>query len=440
MTPALTDRPSWVNSQRLVFLFVGAAIVCTSFYAFRTQHLSMLRYGDGDEYLTASEQIAAGQLQTSESPAIYRVALPWVVATLFPRDIPYGYRVLNTIAGSASALLLVVWMQAFAIAPVQQAIVALMFVASWLAPIRFVAFYPLYVDPPFIALAWLGLILIHRLRTRWSWGRMLTLSLVCFAGTLCRETMLFVAGACLFVNVRVPRRPSSANDVPLVPRLLPLSAWVMAIEVTRALPFYPRYSFSLTGNALFLFRTKPLFTLVLAAFFTIGPVLTLALYDWRATCRLLGEHFYLVIFALGCLATGYVGGHETERYWLWAAPVAYVPIAMAMAHHKDALLKNAWVFVSLVLAQAISERIFWPVPDPGSPVPAFGDWPGFWSRVYSVLDRLIVIDDYFWNLWSYFGSRPFHAVMLGIDVAFAAFLCWWLRAHPPTALPGGTEA
>jgi len=428
----MTAAIEFLTPQRIVYGFVIVVVLCTSAYAFRTQRVSMLRYGDGDEYLMASEQIAEGRPQTTEAPAVYRVALPWVVAKLFPKDIPHGYRVLNTIAGGVSALLLVFWLREFGVGAVLQMVVVLMFVASWLAPIRFVSFYPLYVDPPFLPLALLGLILIHRIRVRWSWVRILALSVVCFVGALCRETMLFVACACVLVNVRFPRRPPSPNDVPMGARCLPLAAWVMAIAVTRALPFYPRYSFSLFGNALFLFRTKPLFTLALAAFFTVGPVLTLALYDWRESGKLLGEHFYLVVYTLGCLATGYIGGHETERYWFWAAPVAYVLIAHAMARHKDALLHSAWVFVSLVLAQAISERIFWPIPDPGSGVPAFGEWPWVWPRVYSVIDRLVVIDDYFWNLWSYFGSRPFHFLMLCIDAAFASFLCWWLYRHPST--------
>jgi len=308
---------------------------------------------------------------------------------------------------------------------------ALLFVVSWLAPVRFVPFYPLYVDPPFLVMAFLGLLLIHRIRERWSWPLVHLLTLTCFVGTLCRETMLFVPLAFAAVNITIPRRPRE-HPVPLLARCLPLAAWVCAIALTRAFPFEPRYSFSLTGNALFLFKTKPFFTLPLAAFFTFGPVITLAAYEWLDGAKLLGEHVYLGVYALGCLATGYIGGHETERYWLWTAPLVYLLIARAIGRHKDALLRNAWVFVLLVGAQAVSERVFWSIPDPSSGVPAFTEAPWFLPRVWSALDRLVVIDDYFWNLWAYFGSRPFHLVQLCLDLAFAAFLVWWLRTHSAT--------
>jgi hypothetical protein len=74
--------------------------------------------------------------------------------------------VLNTIAAGASALLLVVWLRRFDVGAGLQMVAALLFIASWLAPVRFVPFYPLYVDPPFLAMALLGLILIHRIRAR----------------------------------------------------------------------------------------------------------------------------------------------------------------------------------------------------------------------------------------------------------------------------------
>src|SRR6185312_2041009 len=104
------------------------------------------------------------------------------------------------------------------------------------------------------------------------------------------------------------------------------------------------------------FRTKAWFTLLLAFFMTFGPVLAVVLRDWRSVRDTVAAHFYLLVFLGGCFAAGYLGGHETERYLLWSAPLMYLLIAQALQHHKAALLRNAWVFTLLVGAQALASH------------------------------------------------------------------------------------
>jgi len=81
---------------------------------------------------------------------------------------------------------------------------------------------------------------------------------------------------------------------------------------------------------------------------------------------------------------------------------------------------------TLLASQAISARVFWGIPDPAVDGPALSglDWYG---RVYGVLDRVIVIDHFHWNLWSSFGSRPFQFVRLGIYLLITAGLVWAMR-------------
>ena len=78
---------------------------------------------------------------------------------------------------------------------------------------------------------------------------------------------------------------------------------------------------------------------------------------------------------------------DDERYWLWTAPVAYLLIARAIAHHRQALLHSAWLFAALVCAQAISERGNQAAPSPpatGAPHPRLPprdpDWPAANAR------------------------------------------------------------
>jgi hypothetical protein len=56
------------------------------------------------------------------------------------------------------------------------------------------------------------------------------------------------------------------------------------------------------------------------------------------------------------------------------------------------------------------------------------------AKLWGVVDRLLVIDDFSWNMWSYFGSRPFHALELGIYSAFSAALILYIRWAERTEL------
>jgi hypothetical protein len=194
------------------------------------------------------------------------------------------------------------------------------------------------------------------------------------------------------------------------------------------MPAEPRRVISVPDNSLYLFRNKPLFTIPLSFFMTFGPVIAVVMYDWRRMLELAKQHAYLIPFLGGCVVTSYVGGHENERYLLWAAPVMYLMIALSLQHHATALMRSAWVFVLLVGAQALAEHVFFGIPDPSLSV---GDWsalttPG--EKIWGAVNRLVVVDDFSWNLWSYFGSRPFHVLLLGLYAAFSASLItylWW---------------
>jgi hypothetical protein len=412
--------------ELLLFILVLAAFCFVTMYSHRSQHVTLTRFGDGDEYFFAAEQLAAGDTVRAEAPYVYRIGLPWLVARLFPHDIAFGFLALNVVCAASITMLLLVWLRSFSATAGTRAVIALMFIASWLGPARFVHFYPIYVDPPFMLFALVGLMVIDRIRGQVSWRGVVVLSIVCFIGTLFRETMIFVAFAFAVVNVGFGHLDKDVPKMSIIHRALPLIACAVAIAICRMQPFEPRRSLSAVENALYLFGRKPLFTLPLAAFITFGPVVALAAYDWRQGRRLLAQHSYLMVYTGGCFVAGYVGGHETERYWIWAAPVVYVLIAKSIERHRKALLSNAWVFVALVAAQGLSERVLWSIPDPGSAVARFEEMNTLGEKVYAILNRLFVIDDFYWNLWSYFGSRPFHAAQLGLYICFSAFLLSWI--------------
>jgi len=156
-------------------------------------------------------------------------------------------------------------------------------------------------------------------------------------------------------------------------------------------------------------------------------VIAVVAYDWRHVKALAAKHAYLMVFLGGCFVTSYIGGHENERFVVWSAPVMYLLIAKALQHHATALMRTAWAFVLLVLAQALAEHVFFGIPDPSLAVGEFSSLTTFGERAWGVINRLVIVDDFSWNLWSFFGSRPFHLLLLGIHLVFASFLILYLR-------------
>jgi hypothetical protein len=82
---------------------------------------------------------------------------------------------------------------------------------------------------------------------------------------------------------------------------------------------------------------------------------------------------------------------------------------------------------ALVIAQIVSARLLWSIPSPSLAVASMSEMPTLGAKIYSTLDRLFVIDDFHWNLWSNFGSRPFHALLLALYLAFSAAMIGWIH-------------
>ena len=415
-------------SYRQAFAIVAAAFVAISLYTAHIQKIVLIRFGDGDEYQFAAEHIAAGQTIRAELPYAHRIALPWLVAKTFPTQVELGFKVYNTAAAAASVALLFFWLKSFGVHPGIAALTTILFTATWIGPTRFNYYFPINVDPPYIALAMGALMLIRSLRRGFSWARMAALSAVCFIGSLVRqEAMLFPALAFLFANVRFAPAEDGEKSVPWLALVWPLAFVLLGFFAVRQIHIEPRRVIAHENIATFL-RNKPLFTLPLSFFLTFVPVIAVVAYDWRLVRDMIAKHAYLFVF-MGCVfVTSYIGGHENERYLVWGAPVMYLLIALALERHAAALLRNAVVFVALVIAQIVSAHILTPIPDPSL---AVGDWKYLTTageKAWGALNRLFVIDDFAWNIWSYFGSPQFHMLLLGMYVAFSACLMtylWW---------------
>lgn len=402
-----------------VLIVVAAAALWSS----HTQQFRVFRLWDSDEYYALAEQLATGAPVTASAPYVYRVLTPWLVARCCPENIQQGFLIVNIVAGALGALALAAWLRRFVPDWRVRLVVTSAYVWEWHAPVRFVYYYPAYVDPLLLLFLPLGLLFVERVAERPGALNVAALIAITGAGVLAREVMVLVPATALLHRGLWARVPVRMRPVVLGgPILAAVAATIVAHRGTE-----PRVAYSFLDAVLYHLRHKPLFSLVLTWFMTFGPVIAVVVYDWRAAAAFLRGHRHLAAYLVACAVLAYVGGHDTERYLIWAAPVVYILVGRAILHHRQAL--GGALLAVLVAAQMVSERVFWGIPDPTSSVAAFGEMPGMAARVASALNRLFVIDDFHWNLWSNFGSRPFHMLLLALYAAFSALVIVWMRSR-----------
>lgn len=409
-------RPASAGIQALESAIVLAIFVVTAYLAWSTQHVRVTNWWDADEYFRTTEQIAAGQTPSRAAPYVYRLAAPWIVATVSPQNIAGGFLLLNLIATAISAQLLLMWLRRFVDASWLRVALSALFVVTWHAPARFLFYYPVYVDPLLFPFLLGGLLVSDRMCAEGQTsGRIAILAALVIAGTWVREVMLIVPIA-LLVSSR--RFWSSAA------MWLPLVAGAVVVVATHMVVHPRETGYSFVGAMLQQVRTKPLFTWVLAWFITYGPVLAVLCFGWRRAAAVFRERAYLGWYVLAFTGLSYFGGQDTERLLYWSMPGIYAVLACAIDAHRRAL-HSTYLAALIVVTQVLSARLFWSIPSPSLGVPEFSQTPrNAWS--YGIVNRLLVVDDFHWNLYSNFGSRQFHALLLAIYVALAAVICGWM--------------
>lgn len=381
---------------------------------------------DAVQYYLVASQLAAGQVPAAEAPYVYRLGLPWLVAQFWPADPARGFFLINLGCGLAIAALLSVWLRSGVERwPVRLALVAL-FAGAWHAPIRYVHFNGGYVDPPFLVLVLVGLLMLQATWNAAKPSQVAAFTALVAVGAFIRETMLMLPAAAMLLGnpLQAPLAVGEALRRMRWFLLVPIAAGVVVIAITHAMVVADTTR-SFFAAALQWIR-KPPTSYALAWFTAYGPVLALLAFDWRQVAADLRERQHLAGFLLLCAVLGYFGGSDTERFVFWAMPVVYLLIGRSFERHQH-LFGGMLLGAGLLAAQAISARIFWTIPDPRLDAVPLGANAGLGERLYSVADRVLVIDNFHWNLWSSFGSQPFKLVRLSMYVAVTAVLVWALR-------------
>lgn len=448
----MTQKPPIVLEAVLA---CGIAALFTLWSGTTQQPTSSVTW-DAVQYYQMTSQIAAGQTPAAEAPYVYRLGLPWLVARIWPSDPARGFFVINVLCGVFTAPLLALWLRTgVERLSVRLAVVAL-FSAAWHGPIRYVHFNGGYVDPPFLVCVLLALAVLHAMRADRKTWQIAAFAALTVVGTLIRETMLLLPISALLIrnplSIRLTayaeasalEKPDTTgywSRVPVVSGfrridswhlLGPIAAGIAVIALTHSIVVADT-SRSFVAAAMQWIR-KPPSAYFLAWFTAYGPVLALLVFDWKSVVRDLREQRHLLSFLGLCTMLAFFGGSDTERFVFWAMPVVYLLVGRAFERHLP-VFKGAAIGAGLVVAQAISARVFWPIPDPRvetNPLTASASWL---DRVYAVADRLIVIDHFHWNLWSSFGSGPFRLARLALYVAVTAALVFEMRRRSQESEP-----
>ena len=175
-------------------------------------------------------------------------------------------------------------------------------------------------------------------------------------------------------------------------------------------------AYSFAGAIRQMLTTKPLYTMPLAAFLTFGPVLALLALDWRAAAARLWQDQYLGALLAGAIALAYIGGSDTERLLFWSAPVVYALIGHSLQAHPRLRSARALVIV-LAAAQVISSRLLWGIPSPEATAADVASAAGLPATLYAVADRLLSLDAFYFNLWSFFADPRVRVVQLLVYLA-----------------------
>jgi hypothetical protein len=417
--------------RTLVELCLACAIVAlVTLLSRQLQSPTTVVVWDAGQYYRVTNQFASGSTPYAESPYVFRVAIPWLVAKRWPSAPSRGFLLINLASAFAIAVLLVLWLRAWALTGwIPIAIVGLV-AAAWHGPMRYLFYNPGYVDPPFLALLLAGLLLIRSIEQKWSAAKIALLAVLVAAGALVRETMMLVPLCLVMVNGPVGawlqgRRRSSV--VPAWALALPLLSCAAAIVFTHRIVSVDTTERASMLQAAMQWLHKSPDQYVMGWLTAFGPVLAIVLFDWRRALRLLADHEWLAALLAGCVALSFFGGSDTERFAFWSLPVVYLLLARAIEHHAG-VLRSTLLVTALVVSQAIAARVFWGIPDPrAESVVGLALNAGWRDRIYGIANRLFVIDSFHFNLWSSFGSRPFRLLRIALYLAVTGGLIWVMQ-------------
>ncbi|MCY4345695.1 MAG: hypothetical protein OXC17_02735 [Aestuariivita sp.] len=352
----------------LIVLIVMAAV----YYGFTQEPISINdgRPADSQAYFTMAEQVAAGDPISTLRPFAYRIALPFLVGTIFPHDIAFGFRFLNLFFATATVIVFFLFLRSCRLGATTAVLLVSCFVVAFQSPFRFAHFIPAYTDPPalffIVLLLWLGRV-ISRLDLRST----LMVMAVSVGGVLFREISL--CGLLVFVFAqcfRLRRGPPfllvrSWRAVGLC--ALPLCASCACLALIHVLVDGTGgygYLSHMRGVVSTLAEQPDIF--LLAWLTSFGAIPFILFFAGRLSLDVLKQNQDVAVFLGGCALLGLFAGFHTDRIVFWSFPAVLLLFGVLLEKHP---LRSAPVwhrlafYIPLFAVQTLAWRVWLPIPD-----------------------------------------------------------------------------
>lgn len=428
-------RESVIELVVILTAFIAVNVVCCVF-----QNLNSLNGGkgsDGVTYYAVAEQLSKGFVPKASAPYVYRIGTPLLAALLsdaLGTDLILSFKIINIVGNLITVVLLALWLRRHLHNVIVRMIMVLLFVTQWHSPVRFVHFYPVYVDPLSFTFLLAGLLLIHSFVARPKFLTTCCLSALSFTGVMFKEIVFVIPLALLFsTNFLIGEGDLFLQSASLwfvralkkfTPRLvLPLISGAIGLLIVRFVAFRTD-NLSFLREALKCAYSKPFLAYLTAWFITFGPVIVLAVYDWRRNLLFLRDNQHLLIYLAGFAVLAWVQGQgEMERTLYWAMPVVYVLVGRSM-QNLSGLLTVRLISV-LAVAQLISQRAFLSIADP-TLTPTFAPHALIPASLKALLS--------YCNMWSYFCDPRVLYIYLFLYLSLSVVIIIWLSRNARSKL------
>lgn len=356
--------------EKALILLIAFAIVYYALIQFQITTGDGHPY-DAENYFNMAEQVAAGQPISELKPFTYRIALPYLVGSLFPEQLTFGFKMINLLFGFMTLVLLFLYLSHFLKHRRTVLLLLCLYLTSPISPFRFAYYLPSYVDPP----ALFFVLLLLYLSTQIGKINLKTcglISLIGIIGALFREivicgVLVLVYDQCIKLKSKAPFIEFAAIKTLLlcaIPALMTLATIGLIHSQIVSLGNY-EYTNQMQGVIELLIAQPSIFFLSWLTAFGVVPLVILVSLN-RPVLRFLAANQGVGIFLFGSVLLAASAGFHTDRIVFWSYPVTLLLFGVFVEKHpimEAGTMLKLLFFVPVSIVQILAYRMWLPIPD-----------------------------------------------------------------------------